>query len=240
LTSANQNPVDINKLIQENQVVNSNEEDLNKYFQQGVNYIPQQQEMTTTTTTQETNPENTLTIKHTAPSNNIASFNDAKTFPNIEFVIPCAMDEPLLLHDMMLGTSSTTFAAVINGEKQPNCTGERKGMRLHMEWIDKRAKTDEKYRNVLIKWLRFCYGEDQTFNADECPAALTVLLQMKLNCQDEAKGKIEAFMMETAKKNVESGAKMLYDCAIKYENAAKMKQIILTWHWQRLFLHRTI
>ena len=52
LTSANQNPVDINKLIQENQVVNSNEEDLNKYFQQGVNYIPQQQEMTTTTTTQ--------------------------------------------------------------------------------------------------------------------------------------------------------------------------------------------
>ena len=52
LTLANQNPVDINKLIQENQVVNSNEEDLNKYFQQGVNYIPQQQEMTTTTTTQ--------------------------------------------------------------------------------------------------------------------------------------------------------------------------------------------
>ena len=52
LTSANQNRVDINKLIQENQVVNSNEEDLNKYFQQGVNYIPQQQEMTTTTTTQ--------------------------------------------------------------------------------------------------------------------------------------------------------------------------------------------
>ena len=73
MTLANQNPVDLNKLLQNNQMINSNtnEVDINKYFQTGIkqddiinmkdlpetfgstninNYIPQQQETTTTTT----------------------------------------------------------------------------------------------------------------------------------------------------------------------------------------------
>jgi len=30
------------------------------------------------------------------------------------------------------------------------------------------------YRNVLIKWLRFCYGENQFFSPRECPDALVL------------------------------------------------------------------
>ena len=74
---------------------------------------------------------------------------------------------------------------------------------------------------VLVKWLRFCYGEDQTFSLSECPACLAVVLQLNLNCKDKLKALIEAHMMKISEKNIEEGMKILHECAVVYEECRK-------------------
>ena len=71
-----------------------------------------------------------------------------------------------------------TFDGLFKGDNSPFAKYDPSA--LSLVWTYDQAATDEKYRNVLVKMLRFCYGEDQTFNIDECPVALTVLSQFQL------------------------------------------------------------
>jgi len=90
-------------------------------------------------------------------------------------------------------------------------------------WAYDKASTDETYRKVFIKWLRFCYGEDQTFTLKECPSALFILLQLELDCEGDVKEKIKKYMLNVAEKNVEEGVNILEKCFAYYDDCDKMK-----------------
>ena len=77
-------------------------------------------------------------------------------------------------------------------------------------------KADKIYCRALIKWLRFCYGEDETFSIDECPAALASLLHLQLNCMSLTVD-IERHMVNTAERDMNIGVKLLVDCAVTYK-----------------------
>ena len=76
---------------------------------------------------------------------------------------------------------------------------------------------DVTYHRVLKKWTCFCSKEKQQFTVDECPAALAGLFHLQLTCVDYLKTTIEEFMIAVAKKDAKKGAKMLYDCAVLYD-----------------------
>jgi len=131
------------------------------------------------------------------------------SLPDMDIIVR-GMDKQLHLHQKELGRASKLIES-----RQTN--SYCKFSKDKIEWVDARAETDEKYRNVLVKWLLFCYGEDQTFTVDECPAALAVLFQLNFNCLDELKAIMETYMIDTAKKNLKHGVRMLVECASVYD-----------------------
>ena len=144
----------------------------------------------------------------------ISSFDDEDSFPDIIFTIPGLKDQ-LRLHRRDLGSASMTINALIKGQSSEFAKFDVKNKTI--EWTDKRSEKDTTYRNILVKWLRFCYGEDQTFTFDECPLALTISSQLQLrykNKQEEQDTRtlMELHMVDLARKNANSGAKMLDVC----------------------------
>ena len=108
---------------------------------------------------------------HSSFFDNINTFNsdDDDSFPDLHFIIP-GIDEPLLLHRATLGRTSNMLKAIFHGTDNAYCVYDKKCNQV--EWKYAKSKTNSTYRSVLVKWLRFCYGEDQTFDVDECPSAL--------------------------------------------------------------------
>jgi len=140
----------------------------------------------------------------------ISSFNNEETFPEILFIVP-GLDKPFNLHRKELGVASSTLKDLLRGGSSSFVSYD--SSRQCLTWTDNRSETNAVYREALVKWLRFCYGEDQTFTPEECPAALASLFQLKLAMHDEVKRMIESHMMDTARTNIALGTKMLVDCA---------------------------
>jgi len=69
---------------------------------------------------------------------------------------------------------------------------------------------------VLLKWLRFCYGEEQAFRWDECVAALVALGQLQLTCRENVQKTIVDHMIDVASKDVDAGTMMLRSCALEF------------------------
>jgi len=81
-----------------------------------------------------------------------------------------------------------------------------------MEWIDKRAISDEKYRNVLVKWLQFCYGCDLELVFEECVAILTVVKELEFTKKEEIQKSLQDCFVNIAKNDVLAGSKWLCEC----------------------------
>ena len=132
---------------------------------------------------------------------------------SFDFVI---LKKTLKIHRSVLSKASALFLSLFKGVSSPLC--KYNADIPQVEWIYEGAKTDSTYCGVLQTWLTFCYGKDVTFEAKELPAALAVLLQLRLTCMSEVQAKIEAKMKEVAEKNKEElGFPMLVECATVYD-----------------------
>ena len=149
----------------------------------------------------------------------ISVFDTGDLYSDLTFVIP-NIDKSLQLHRMYLGRASMTIEALFKGQESPFCEYNQQTQRL--EWKHKGC-TDATYRDVLVKMLRFCYGEDQVFKPNECAIAMVLILQFQLQhnggitINEKIKSVLKEFMVNTARNDVETGAEMLYQCAVVYE-----------------------
>ena len=158
--------------------------------------------------------------------NCIISFDNKEAYADLTLTIP-GIGKPLYLHRMYLGMGSSTFERIFKGESNQFATYDPATQ--SMNWIDERAASDPVYRSVLVKWLRFCYGESQSFCAVECPVALTVLSELQL--KDDIRTNMETLMIETARNNGWAGAEMLgvyLRDRRRKEEADKMLQSVAT------------
>ena len=151
-----------------------------------------------------------LTVKSRV-SGIIDMFDNEEMNPDMEFIIP-GLEKPLHLHSPLLIRSSDMITSMLKAKADAYGKNDPNARRIN--WAFEKTTSDEKYRNTLIKWLRFCYGEDQTFRIDECSAALSSLFQLQLKCQDEVKTIIESYMIGVAVKNITIGCQLLLECAI--------------------------
>jgi len=123
-------------------------------------------------------------------------------------------DEPLHLHRACLGTRSKTIESMLKGETNSYATFNSSTQCV--TWVHDNPTMNETYHTVLVKWLRFCYGEDQTFRADECPIALNLLSQLQLinkeKNETDIRTMMENHMVATAREDAEAGAEMLSVC----------------------------
>ena len=136
-------------------------------------------------------------------------FDCERFVPDIEFIIPGA-EKPLLVHAVVLVQASTMFTALLKAKASSHDRFNPETRRI--EWMFDKTATDEKYRTCLVKWLRFCYGEDQLFVWDECKAALAVLFQLQLECEEKVKKSMETDIIDISEENTECGCQMLVDC----------------------------
>ena len=139
-------------------------------------------------------------------------FDNRGINPGENFVI-AGLDKPLFVHLIVLAQASSTLSRVSNGEEDNHVKYDIAGHRIEWQYYTER---DGVYRSVLVKWLRFCYGEDQTFSPEECPAALCALDHLQLTCRDEVRKTLIDYMVNTARKDVNSGAQMLCRCVQNY------------------------
>ncbi len=150
----------------------------------------------------------------------ISTFDNEKTFPDMVFNVH-GTEKKLRVHRRDLSQASTMLCDLfMNGKNDNACTsgaGEA-------EWKDERAEKYEEYRCVLKKWLRFCYGEDQIFEASECPAALVVVVfQLRLTYREDVSAQIQKYMKEVAGKCVKIGAEMLLKCVNIYPECKNLR-----------------
>ena len=136
--------------------------------------------------------------------NSILSFDNKEAYADLVLTIP-GVGKPLYLHRMYLASGSSTFERIFKGESNPYATYDPATQT--MNWVDGRATSDPVYLSVLVKWLRFCYGESQPFSAVECPVALTVLSELQL--KGDIRTTMENQMIETARTNGWAAADML-------------------------------
>ena len=90
--------------------------------------------------------------------------------PNVIFEAS-GFERKLYLHKATLKAASSTFASLFSGKESSYCTFDN-NTRL-LQWTVE--TDDETYYNVLLKWLRFCYGDEISFAYEECAAEITTL-----------------------------------------------------------------
>lgn len=145
---------------------------------------------------------------------NISFFDDANSDSDLTFTF-AGIEKPLHLHRVFLRSASMTFDSVFRGQSNPYA--KYKPSTQCVLWIYDKGIKDATYSSVLVKMLRYCYGEDASFRADECPVALTICSQLGLKNTEGGDGgdsrtQMETCMVETARKNGEAGAEMLNAC----------------------------
>ena len=113
--------------------------------------------------------------------NEVDSFNNIDSFPDLEFVVP-GMEHPLLLHKKILAkTSNKIREALMNNP----------GYRL--KWMFETNSDIE--RQALVKALRFCYGETLRVGTrdDERHAVIVALSSLQVTCLNEVAPQLNQF-----------------------------------------------
>ena len=152
-----------------------------------------------------------ITVQSPYSKDHISVFDNEESYPDIDFVIP-GLDKPLRLCRNILAPASTMFTALFKNQMFSCCTFN--GETQNVQWIFDTTMNNATYRGVLVKWLRFCYGEDQIFNLCECPAAMNILYELQLSCMNEMMRIIENYMIETVKNDVNG----VDDVVVEYMN----------------------
>ena len=140
--------------------------------------------------------------------NEVESFNNTESFPDLVFVVP-GMDGSLSLHKKILAKASTTFKDLL--KKHPG--GQ-------LEWMfETRNEVD---KQALTKALRFCYGETLSVGTKngECCALIAALSRLQVTCLDEVLPKLNSFALEQAKSDLGTGIELLKMCTC-YEECCK-------------------
>jgi len=158
-------------------------------------------------------PETFVVKRPPTISDNIKWFDKEEFHPDIELVVP-GREKPFRLIHAVVIDASIMFAELLSGKENPFAKYDPETHK--MEWVCGVCAKDEMYRKCLEKWLRFCYGEQQTFTADEMSAALATLLQLKLKDEKELKEAILRHMIELSA-DAGIGCQMLVKCA-EYED----------------------
>jgi len=133
-------------------------------------------------------------------------------------MIVSGLDRPLHLHRLLLGSSSLALLGML--QCKATASGERGIATRQLIWQFHSADGDEKeckvYNRVLIKWLRFCYGEDISVTPDECGSAVAILFQLQLTCVDTIVPQFESQLVAATGANIQDSVSVLLSCA-KYE-----------------------
>ena len=145
--------------------------------------------------------ENEGTVELMTPyPNEIESFDNPKTYPDLEFVV-AGMEKPLQLHRRILARASQWADEML---------GRRKDTKL--EWPYDTSK--EMDREALVKALRFCYGETLCIGTKngECCAIIATLTRLQVMCLDDVTRSLIKFAMDEANRNLASGVELLKAC----------------------------
>jgi len=123
---------------------------------------------------------------------------------------------PIHLHSLVLRLSSGLFDSWI---QLKNSTQRSGGAITHsMTWEYDEFCSDPIYCGVLVKCLRLCYGEGQTFTADEGIPCLVVGHQLQLTTNINTNGEIERLIEDAASRDIYTCVKMLEDCVVTYKD----------------------
>ena len=167
--------------------------------------------------------ENTLFLPSPIRNNEVESFDDESTYPDLVLEVT-GMEKPLHLHRTILvklsGKMSELFRqADVKTLKWPFDT------------------TNEIDRNALVKALRFCYGETMIVGTEngECCAMIAALTRLQVKCLDEVVVSLSNFTVEEAKRDVLVGTELLKACA-NYEECCGMNQCTLNQELAKIVL----
>ena len=133
-------------------------------------------------------------------ANEIESFDNEDTHSDLELVV-VGMGKPLKVHKLILTRTSRWLEEALRA---------RKGVQL--EWpYDTKEEVD---RKVLVKALRFCYGETQSVGTKdgECCAMIAVLTRLQVTCLDDVVRLLINFAVEEAIRNLKTGVELLKAC----------------------------
>ena len=141
-------------------------------------------------------------------SNEVESFNDPESFPDLKFVVS-GMGEPLQLHKKILARASTTLKIMLKDHPSDK-----------MEWMFETKNEIDK--QALVKALRFCYGETLCVGTrdGECCALIAAFSRLQVTCLDEVISQLRNFTLELARNDLIQGVELL-KMSTHYEECCK-------------------
>ena len=132
--------------------------------------------------------------------NEIESFDNSGSYPDMELIVN-GFHKPIVLHRKIVANASLWFKKNLN---------DKWGQRI--EWpYDTENEVD---REVLMKTLRYCYGETMNVGTKngECFSLITTMTRLQLTCLDDVVTTMNNFIIEEAKRKIENGVELLREC----------------------------
>jgi len=111
-------------------------------------------------------------------TNNMDSFDEIEEDGTSDLSVLIPGFPTLHLHRVILRGVSKALNQVFRGKSYSFCEYNASSHSLKWNFT---TENHEKERDVLLKCLHFCYGEDISLAADECPVALSVMNALDLN-----------------------------------------------------------
>ena len=139
-------------------------------------------------------------------------FDDEKSFPDVKIILQ-GLQKPLQLHRVVLTYASQMLLNLFKSNRILQNKKEEDAWPLDITF---NKSKDNMYSNVLLKWLRSCYGDDMNLSYKELCAALTGLFNLQLTHQDELQKLIEDHMKKVAETDIKAGIAILNGC-VNYE-----------------------
>ena len=154
--------------------------------------------------------QETMEIILPSPYENcIWAFDNEESSPDLTFMIQ-GLGKPLRLHQGLLSKTSKYVERVLK-EKREKGEDDCK-----VEWAFGPMKEVDK--QVIVKALRFCYGESVSVGVKngECCAMVSVLKKLKVTCDDIVIEDLIAFARDESKKDLKTGVELL-KCVEEYQ-----------------------
>ena len=146
---------------------------------------------------------------------NLGAFDNEDSFPNLSFVIE-GVEKPLRLHKITLIKVSKYIERLLKEKREKGEDGNK------IEWMIESKKEVDK--QVIVKALRFCYGESVSVGVKdgECCAMISVLKKLEVVCGDIVSDDLIEFAIKESKKEVETGVELL-KCVDDYQECLDKK-----------------
>lgn len=145
----------------------------------------------------------------------LGTFDNEDSFPNLTLVIQ-GLNKPLRLHKGVLCTVSKYIERVL---KEKQIKGEDD---IKIEWMFDTAK--EVDRQVVVKVLRFCYGESVSVGVKdgECCAMISIMKKLELICEDVMADYLISFARDETINDLKTGVELL-KCVQRYQECVDKK-----------------